>query len=128
MKNCGEMTVAALSVALQKRELSAREAAESCLCAIEERGGGIGAFLTVTRELGTPRLPSITGVLKGEEHEIPLLDACGAGADPAKCGLNGSPTQVARTYIPQGRGQAVEIAGDTAQQAARLAEIIREVL
>ncbi len=86
------------------------------------------ALLTVTRELGTPRLPSITGVLRGEGRDITRLDARGAGADPAKCGLNGSPTQVARTYIPQGRGQAVEITGDAAQQAARLTEIIREVL
>ena len=50
MKSCGEMTVTALCAALKSRELSAREAAESCLRAIEARDGGIGACITVTAE------------------------------------------------------------------------------
>ncbi len=48
MNRCGEMTVTALCAALKHRELSAREAAESCLRAIEARDAGIGAFITVT--------------------------------------------------------------------------------
>lgn len=72
MKSCGEMTVAALSAALQKRELSAREAAESCLCAIEERDGGIGAFLTVTRELALAQADEIDKARVREEVLPPL--------------------------------------------------------
>ncbi len=69
---CGEMTAAALSAALQKRELSAREAAEDCLRAIEERDGGIGAFLTVTDELALRQADEIDAARARGEDLPPL--------------------------------------------------------
>lgn len=114
-------------------DVCAIEPGEGCLLVRRETDDGLQrlrvplpALLTVTRELGTPRLPSITGVLQSERHTVGRLDAAGAGADRALCGLTGSPTQVTATYIPQRRGQAREIAGTPAQQAGALARLIRE--
>ena len=69
---CGEMTVAALSAALQRRELSAREAAQDCLRAIEERDGGVGAFLTVTGELALRQADEVDAA-RASGRELPPL-------------------------------------------------------
>jgi len=55
------------------------------------------ALLTVERiyTLRLPRLRSKTGVLE-------IWDAAAVGADPAKCGLVGSPTRVLQTFENQG--------------------------
>ena len=69
---CGEMAVAALSAALQRRELSAREAAQDCLRAIEERGGGVGAFLTVAGELALRQADEVAAA-RASGRELPPL-------------------------------------------------------
>lgn len=111
------------------------EPGQDCLFVRRETDDGVErlrvplpALLTVTRELGNPRLPSITGVLHGEQSEVTVLSAQDANADPDQCGLSGSPTQVTRTFVPQGRGQARSIDGTAAEQAAAIANIIGEVL
>ena len=71
------------------------------------------AVLTVTRELNVPRLPSLAGVLRGENAEIVCRSAAQVGADEAQCGLKGSPTQVVETFLPQRTRSVVEVA-DTA--------------
>lgn len=49
--NMTELTVKQLAQALDRKEVSAREAAEAYLRAIEEKDAAVGAYLTVTREL-----------------------------------------------------------------------------
>ena len=78
------------------------------------------AVLTVTRELNVPRLPSIAGVLHARQAEVRLCNAAQAGADQQQCGLKGSPTQVAATFLPQ-RTRTVQEITDT----AALLEIIK---
>lgn len=81
------------------------------------------ALLTVTRELGVPRMPSIDGVARSLRHDVRTLSCAEAGADPEKCGLSGSPTQVLSTAAPQGRGRAQTLA-----DAGQLCTLLREVL
>ena len=50
MQEITRMTAAALAAALQRKELSSREAAEAYLSEIDARDGEIGAYLTVTAE------------------------------------------------------------------------------
>ena len=86
------------------------------------------AVLTVSKDVATLRMPTIAGVRRGEAAEVSVLDAKAAGADRARCGLDGSPTQVVRSFVPERASEAAEVAGTPAQQAAALADVFGEAL
>lgn len=85
------------------------------------------AVLTVTKDIATLRMPSIAGVRAAAGVEVRVLDAATLGADPACCGLAGSPTQVVRSFVPERSHEAATIAGTPAEQAAALLEVFEEV-
>lgn len=85
------------------------------------------AVLTVTKDIATLRMPSIAGVRAAAGAEVRVLDAATLGADPACCGLAGSPTQVVRSFVPERSHEAAMIAGTPAEQAAALLEVFEEV-
>lgn len=85
------------------------------------------AVLTVTKDIATLRMPSIAGVRAAAGAEVRVLDAATLGADPACCGLAGSPTQVVRSFVPERSHGAATIAGTPAEQAAALLEVFEEV-
>ena len=85
------------------------------------------AVLTVTQDIATRRRPSIAGVRAAAGAEVRVLDAATLGADPACCGLAGSPTQVVRSFVPERSHEAATIAGTPAEQAAALLEVFEEV-
>ena len=78
------------------------------------------AVLTVTKDIATLRA--------AEGAEVRVLDAATLGADPACCGLAGSPTQVVRSFVPERSHEAATIAGTPAEQAAALLEVFEEVV
>lgn len=82
------------------------------------------AVITVAREVAQLRMPSIAGVLAAERAEVRVLTAEGAQADPARCGLMGSPTQVVRSFVPERASAAVTVTGSPREQAAALAAMI----
>lgn len=82
--------------------------------------------LTVSKDIATLRMPSIAGVRVGEAAEVRVLNAAQAGADLTRCGLNGSPTQVVRSFVPERGTGAVEVTGSAEEQAAALLEIFEE--
>lgn len=86
------------------------------------------AVLTVTKDIATLRMPSIAGVRAAAGAEVRVLDAATLGADPACCGLAGSPTQVVRSFVPECSHEAATIAGTPAEQAAALLEVFEEVV
>lgn len=86
------------------------------------------ALITVVKGQSLPQLPTIGGMLRGRATEISVFTAEVLQADVERCGLKGSPTQVVRTFTPPVRGQAQVIEGNEAQQAAKLAQVIKEVL
>ena len=81
--------------------------------------------ITVSKDVATLRMPSISGVRAGEAATIDVLTAETAGADAARCGLAGSPTQVVRSFVPEREHVSERIEGTAAGQAARLADIVR---
>ena len=81
--------------------------------------------ITVSKNVATLRMPSISGVRTGEAAAIDVLTAETAGADAARCGLAGSPTQVVRSFVPEREHVSERIEGTAADQAARLADIVR---
>ncbi len=85
------------------------------------------ALLTVEKDINMPRMPSIQGVFEALEKPVAVVGQTSLGADPRRCGLKGSPTQVVKTFVPQRKEEAISIEGDEAQQAERLFRIIGEV-
>lgn len=84
--------------------------------------------VTVDKDAATLRMPSIEGVLAAREREIVVASAADVNADPERCGLGGSPTQVVSCAVPGRVGDAITIGGWVLEQAAAVAAIVREVL
>ena len=112
--------------------LSAENGALTCE---RERSGAretvrvrLPALLTVQKDVNMPRMPSIAGVRRGLEAPIRTMGAKDLGSDPGRTGLDGSPTQVVRTYTPERSSEAEIIRGTPARQAAAIGAILQEVL
>lgn len=54
------------------------------------------AVVTATSALNHPRYESLKGIMEKDEREIHTITAADLGADPARIGVKGSPTQVSR--------------------------------
>jgi electron transfer flavoprotein beta subunit len=83
------------------------------------------AVLTIQLGINTPRYASLRSIKQAAAKPIEVLPLTDLGLTPADVGEAGSASRVRRMYIPdKGRAQLIE--GDAAQQARRLADIIRE--
>ncbi|MEG1501393.1 MAG: electron transfer flavoprotein subunit beta, partial [Clostridiales bacterium] len=84
------------------------------------------AVITVTKEINVPRLPSISGLLKGKDTEIPIYDSLSVKADKMMIGLAGSPTQVVRTFVPNTDLQSEIFQGTVAEKVDLLLQRLDE--
>jgi len=83
------------------------------------------AVLTIQLGINTPRYASLRSIKQAAAKPIEVLSLSDLNMDAGDVGEAGSLSRVRRMYLPdKGRAQIIE--GDAAQQAARLAEIIRE--
>ena len=83
------------------------------------------AVLTIQLGINTPRYASLRSIKQAAAKRIEVLSLADIGVGPGEVGEAGSLSRVRRMYVPdKGRAQLIE--GDVAQQAARLAEIIKE--
>ncbi len=78
------------------------------------------ALLTVVKEINVPRLPSIAGVLRGEQAQVTVLSAADVQADSTRVGLNGSYTRVVKSERPDRTVRTERLNGTPQQQAAAL--------
>lgn len=85
------------------------------------------AVITVVKDIRIPRMPSIKGVRFGQTGPVAVRCAAEAGADPARIGLAGSPTQVVRSFTPERTGESVAITGTVREQAAQLTNLLEEL-
>ncbi len=83
------------------------------------------ALITVLKDINMPRLPSITGVEFSLTAPFHSFSADQLAADTSRTGLNGSPTQVVRTFTPERGGEAQEITGSLDEQAAEILNLIK---
>lgn len=83
------------------------------------------ALITVVKEINTPRMASLKGLLHAKKAQIVTMTAKDIDVDPADCGLNGSPTRVIKTFTPPPRKRGQMIEGEPQEVAHRLAEILR---
>jgi electron transfer flavoprotein beta subunit len=83
------------------------------------------AVLTIQLGINTPRYASLRSIKQAAAKPIEVLSLTDLNMDTAGVGQAGSASRVRRMYVPdKGRAQLIE--GSAAQQAARLADIIRE--
>ena len=83
------------------------------------------AVITVVKDIVQPALPSIAGVRKSMDAPFKVFSAASADADTTRTGFAGSPTNVVRTFTPEGRTEAVPVAAEDAAQF--ILDAVREV-
>jgi len=83
------------------------------------------AVLTIQLGINTPRYASLRSIKQAAAKPIEVLTPAELGVGPDAVGEDGSLSRVRRMYVPSvKRAQMIE--GNVAEQAARLAELIRE--
>jgi electron transfer flavoprotein beta subunit len=85
------------------------------------------AVLTVSHELGPPRLPSGWGIITASKKDIPVWDAKKIDAEPSQIGTGASRRNLVKLFL-SGRERACEIIeGEKPEEAAgKLAKKMRE--
>ena len=79
-------------------------------------------LLTVVKDINDPRVPSLKGKMKAKKAQIQVPSSEDVGADPAKIGLAGSPTQVVDVFPPPPRGERALLTGSIDEQVEQLVE------
>lgn len=82
------------------------------------------ALISVVKEIGEPRVPSLRGKMKAKKMKVPIYGAAELGADDQCIGLSGSPTRVVEVFAPKPRGRRMKIEGQPDEQADRLLTIL----
>lgn len=85
------------------------------------------AVVTVSNEVGQPRLPSGWGIISASKKEVPVWSALDIKADTTGLGANAARRKLVKLYIPK-RKRECEIveAKTTAEAAVKLAERLKE--
>ena len=83
--------------------------------------------LTVVKEANVPRMASLRGKMAAKKLAIAPMTAEASGADPAKLGLNASPTRVVKIFSPPPKTGGAKWQGEEpAVMAQRLADLLKE--
>jgi electron transfer flavoprotein beta subunit len=83
------------------------------------------AVLTIQLGIATPRYASLRAIKQAAAKPIEVLSLADLTLEAGEVGEAGSASRVRRMYVPE-KGRAALIEGTPAEQAARLAAIIRE--
>ena len=85
------------------------------------------ALITVLGDLNEPRYPSLWGIVAAcRTTEYPVWTAKDIHAEITKTGLDGSPTQVKRSFAPEPKGGGLMFQGSSKEQVKALVEHIRK--
>ena len=84
------------------------------------------SLITVIKELGEPRLPSLRHKMRAKKAEIPVWGVSDLGLDPSTVGLSGSYTQVVRVFSPPRRGDRIVLHGTIEEQVDQLYRYLKE--
>jgi electron transfer flavoprotein beta subunit len=84
------------------------------------------SLITVLKEVGEPRLPSLRHKMRAKKAEVPVWGVGQLGLDPETVGLSGSYTQVVRVFSPPRRTDRILIEGLPELQAEQLYNYLKE--
>lgn len=88
----------------------------------------IPCLFTVVKEINTPRLPSLKGMMRAKSAQIIKWTAADINADTKNIGLDGSPTRVVKIFTPPQRKGGEILKGDTAEVSNKLAELLKDIV
>ncbi|HUV11190.1 MAG TPA: electron transfer flavoprotein subunit beta/FixA family protein [Acidimicrobiia bacterium] len=83
------------------------------------------AVLTVVKEIGEARLPTLHGKRRARTLEVPTWGPDDLDVDVAQCGLKGSPTRVVKIFRPKVARECVKL---TANDEASTEKAVDELL
>jgi electron transfer flavoprotein beta subunit len=95
---------------------------------IETIEAPLPCVLTVIKEINEPRLPSLKGKMAAKKAVIPVWSAADLGCDPARTGLNGSPTRVSKIFAPPTRQGGEVFAGEPDETVPKLIQKLTEAI
>ena len=88
------------------------------------------AVITVVKEIGAPRLPTLRGKQKAKKADVPRYSPADLDVDAEKLGLTGSPTRVVKIFRPTVARECEKlVAADEAsarEAAERVVSFLRE--
>ncbi|OGS08700.1 MAG: electron transfer flavoprotein subunit beta [Elusimicrobia bacterium RIFOXYA12_FULL_51_18] len=84
-------------------------------------------LFTVVKEINTPRLPSLKGMMRAKSAKPLKWTAEDIGAEPGSLGLDGSPTRVVKIFTPAPRKGGEMLEGDTTDVSKELVELLKDI-
>ncbi len=84
------------------------------------------ALVTVLRDVGDPRLPSLKHKMRAKKADIPVWGLQDVGLSEDQVGLRGSFTQVVRVFSPPKRSDRWMVKGSVAEQVEKLYQYLKE--
>jgi electron transfer flavoprotein beta subunit len=84
------------------------------------------ALVTVVKQINEPRMPGLKSKLAAKKKQITTWTAADVEAEPGKCGLDGSPTNVVEVFAPSHDRHGELIEGAVSEQVGVLFEKLRE--
>ena len=86
------------------------------------------SLITVVKEINTPRLPSLRGMMNAKKAVIQRWDAAQIKAESKRIGLTGSPTQVMKIFSPPPRHGGMVLTGSPETIAETLVDKLRKAM
>jgi electron transfer flavoprotein beta subunit len=85
------------------------------------------AVVTVSSEVGQPRLPSGWGIISAAKKQLPVWKAQDIDADPSQIGAGAARRKLKKLFTPERERKCEVVEGETtAEAAAKLAERLRQ--
>ncbi len=85
------------------------------------------ALISVLKEVNTPRYPTMLGIVDAyEKKEVIYLDAESLKADETFIGLTGSQTEVWKIFIPERKGEHIQLSGTIDEMVRELCQNLKE--
>jgi len=85
-------------------------------------------LITVVKEINTPRIPSLKGMMKSKKAVIQSWKAIDLECEEARLGLGGSPTQVVKIFTPPARPRGEIFSGPADESVDSLVKILKGIL
>jgi len=85
------------------------------------------SLITVVKEINTPRMPSLRGMMASKKAQIPHWTAQEINAESTNIGLTGSPTQVMKIFTPPQRPGGEKLEGSPEEMAASLTDKLKQL-
>jgi len=85
-------------------------------------------LFTVVKEINSPRLPSLKGMMRAKSAKIIKWTADDIKADPKSLGLDGSPTRVIKIFSPPPRKGGEMIKGGASEVSRELVQLLKDII